>query len=133
MQTPDEVAAMLRLKGLGWGIKRIARKLGSMPHAVMVLDRAGWHRSQALVAAASITLLELPRYSPELNPVERLALSAQSLVIGLACQLSDLSAWPTSWMPVRGPGTGRHQPRPDPVALGGCLGSGFARSIGGTC
>jgi len=22
MQTPDEVAAMLRLKGLGWGIKR---------------------------------------------------------------------------------------------------------------
>ena len=28
MQTPDEVAAMLRLKGLGWGIKRIARELG---------------------------------------------------------------------------------------------------------
>jgi transposase len=28
MQTPDEVAAMLRLKALGWGIKRIARELG---------------------------------------------------------------------------------------------------------
>ena len=24
MRTPDEVAAMLRLKALGWGIKRIA-------------------------------------------------------------------------------------------------------------
>ena len=28
MQTPDEVAAMLRLKSLGWGIERIARELG---------------------------------------------------------------------------------------------------------
>src|SRR5512133_1890978 len=28
MQSPDEVAAMLRLKGLGWGIKRIAKELG---------------------------------------------------------------------------------------------------------
>jgi DNA-binding NarL/FixJ family response regulator len=28
MQTPEEVAAMLRLKALGWGIKRIARELG---------------------------------------------------------------------------------------------------------
>jgi DNA-binding NarL/FixJ family response regulator len=28
IQTPDEVAAMLRLKHLGWGIKRIARELG---------------------------------------------------------------------------------------------------------
>jgi len=28
MQTPDEVSAMLRLKALGWGIRRIARELG---------------------------------------------------------------------------------------------------------
>lgn len=28
MQTLDEVAAMLRLKALGWGIRRIARELG---------------------------------------------------------------------------------------------------------
>src|SRR5919205_141907 len=28
MQTPEEVTAMLRLKALGWGIKRIARELG---------------------------------------------------------------------------------------------------------
>jgi DNA-binding NarL/FixJ family response regulator len=28
MQTPDEVAATLRLKALGWGIKRIAKALG---------------------------------------------------------------------------------------------------------
>jgi hypothetical protein len=28
MRTPDEVATMLRLKGLGWGTKRIAAELG---------------------------------------------------------------------------------------------------------
>ncbi len=28
MRTPDEVAAMLRLKTLGWGVKRIAREVG---------------------------------------------------------------------------------------------------------
>ena len=28
MQTPEEVAAMLRLKALGWGVRRIAGELG---------------------------------------------------------------------------------------------------------
>jgi hypothetical protein len=28
MKAPDEVSAMLRLKGLGWGSKRIAAELG---------------------------------------------------------------------------------------------------------
>src|SRR5215471_10448310 len=36
------------------------------------LGRAGWHRSQGLVVPGNITLLELPPYSPELNPVERI-------------------------------------------------------------
>src|SRR5467141_3541283 len=41
-------------------------------HGVVILDRAGWHRSQGLVVPGNITLLELPAYSPELNPVERI-------------------------------------------------------------
>ena len=32
MRTPDEVAAMLRLKALGWGIRRIAREARLQPH-----------------------------------------------------------------------------------------------------
>ena len=39
-------------------------------HAVLVLDGAGWHSSAALVVPENITLLPLPPYSPELNPVE---------------------------------------------------------------
>ena len=37
----------------------------------MMLDRAGWHGSHALVVPDTITLVALPPYSPELNPVER--------------------------------------------------------------
>ena len=38
----------------------------------MILDGASWHRSQGLVVPGNITLLPLPPYSPELNPVERI-------------------------------------------------------------
>ena len=39
---------------------------------IMVLDGAGWHRNESLEVPANISLLSLPPYSPELNPVERL-------------------------------------------------------------
>jgi len=44
------------------------------PHdfIVMVLDGAGWHRAKALKVPPNMTLLPLPPYSPELNPVENL-------------------------------------------------------------
>jgi transposase len=52
-------------------LDRFAEILGENEHAVMVLDQAGWHGSKALSVPASITLVPLPSYSPELNPVER--------------------------------------------------------------
>jgi transposase len=43
MQTPEEVAAMLRLKRLGWGIKRIARELGCSHMTVRrYVAQGGW-------------------------------------------------------------------------------------------
>jgi transposase len=40
-------------------------------HGILVLDQAGWHIAKALKVPANLTLLHLPPYSPELNPVER--------------------------------------------------------------
>lgn len=40
--------------------------------AVLVIDGAGWHRSAKLIVPDNIVLLQLPPYSPELNPVENL-------------------------------------------------------------
>ena len=45
---------------------------GDLVQVVLVLDRAGWHTSPRLRVPSNITLLHLPPYSPELNPVENL-------------------------------------------------------------
>lgn len=43
MQTPDEVAAMLRLKSLGWGIRRIALEFGCSHMTVRrYISAGGW-------------------------------------------------------------------------------------------
>ena len=39
---------------------------------LLVMDRAGWHRSAGLDVPENIEIVLLPPYSPELNPVERL-------------------------------------------------------------
>jgi transposase len=41
-------------------------------HVVLVWDGAGYHTAGRLRAPSNLTLVGLPPYSPELNPVERL-------------------------------------------------------------
>ena len=41
-------------------------------HVVLIMDRAGWHKSKALRLPDCVTVLLMPPYSPELNPVENL-------------------------------------------------------------
>lgn len=50
----------------------LSEHVGAARHIVLVLDNAGWHGSKALDVPENITLLPLPPYSPELNPIERL-------------------------------------------------------------
>jgi transposase len=40
-------------------------------HLVIVLDGAPSHRSEEIAYPENVSLLRLPRYSPELNPAER--------------------------------------------------------------
>ena len=62
-------------RGLDRGHGRLPRRAGrAVPagtHAALVLDGAGWHVSEDLTVPANLTLIHLPPYSPELNPVER--------------------------------------------------------------
>lgn len=39
---------------------------------LVIMDQAGWHKSNALKVPKNIKLKFLPSYSPELNPVEKL-------------------------------------------------------------
>jgi transposase len=53
-------------------LRMLAKELGPRDHAVLILDQAGWHKARKLVVPDNLTILYLPPYSPELNPVERL-------------------------------------------------------------
>ena len=53
-------------------LAEIAQAVAPGAHAVVLLDRAGWHVSAKLVVPDNITLLPLPAKSPELNPVENI-------------------------------------------------------------
>src|SRR3954453_10180634 len=52
-------------------LAKLSRAVPAGTHAALVLDGAGWHVSADLVVPANLTLVHLPPYSPELNPVER--------------------------------------------------------------
>jgi len=41
-------------------------------HAIIMMDRASWHTTEALNIPKNISLFPLPPYSPELNPVEQI-------------------------------------------------------------
>ena len=52
-------------------LKEISTQVAAGAHAVLVLDSAGWHqRGTGLQVPDNITLLSLPPYAPELNPME---------------------------------------------------------------
>jgi transposase len=51
-------------------LQEIGRAVAPDAHAILVLDGAGWHTSHILTSPDNVTLLGLPPYSPELNPVE---------------------------------------------------------------
>ena len=52
-------------------LDRFAETLRPDEHAVMVQGGAGWHGAGALVVPLNVTLVPLPPYSPQLNPMER--------------------------------------------------------------
>ena len=60
-----------------------ARQLEPGVHAVLILDRAGWHGAAALEVPANVTLVHLPPYSPELNLVERVWLYLRERFLSL--------------------------------------------------
>jgi hypothetical protein len=54
-------------------LKEISTQVAPGAHAVLVCDGAGWHRpGKRLHTPDNITLLPLPPYSPELNPMENI-------------------------------------------------------------
>jgi transposase len=53
-------------------LEQFARERPAGVHAVLIWDGAGYHTAGSLVVPANVSLILLPPYSPELNPVENL-------------------------------------------------------------
>ncbi len=59
-------------EGMTLHLNEIAQAVAPEAHALVLVDRAGWHQSKRLVVPANITLVPLPSKAPELNPVENI-------------------------------------------------------------
>ncbi len=53
-------------------LDEISRHVARDAHAVLLLDRAGWHTTARLKVPKNITPIFLPSRAPELNPVENI-------------------------------------------------------------
>lgn len=53
-------------------LDEIGRTVAKHAHAVLILDRAGWHTTDKLKVPKNLTIILLPSKSPELNPVENI-------------------------------------------------------------
>jgi len=52
-------------------LHEISRAVARRAHAVVLMDRAGWHSTGKLKVPRNLTIILLPSRSPELNPVEK--------------------------------------------------------------
>ena len=50
----------------------IARTVTLGAHAVVIMDQARWHMTDALIIPENISIIPLPAKCPELNPVENI-------------------------------------------------------------
>lgn len=66
------IAPTVNTDAMNHHLRFISGEAGPEAHVVLILDRAGWHVAKELRVPENVTLLHLPSYSPELNPVERL-------------------------------------------------------------
>src|SRR5208337_4552124 len=53
-------------------LEQFSRELPAGVHAVLIWDGAGFHTGEDVVVPSNVSLIQLPPYSPELNPVENL-------------------------------------------------------------
>ena len=73
-------------------LQEVAKTVATGAHALVIMDGAGGHQAKALKGAENITLLKLPAYAPQLNPMENVwaYLRANKLTITLLDSHDDI-------------------------------------------
>jgi transposase len=66
------LSPQLNTKVVNTFLELFSQAIPENEHAVMVWDGAGFHTSGSLTVPENVSLVKLPPYSPELNPIENL-------------------------------------------------------------
>ena len=66
VMTRIDTAAMNRF------LVELSQAVAPGAHGILLMDKAGWHTAGELRVPENLSLVFLPPYSPELNPIERL-------------------------------------------------------------
>jgi transposase len=68
------ILPMVSVEAYNCVLKNFAESVGASEnkHVLLLQDQAGWHTSKRLEPPSGIELIDLPPYSPELQPAERL-------------------------------------------------------------
>ena len=72
-------------------LDRFAATLAPNAHAALLLDGAGLHIAAGIAVPGNVSLIFVPPYSPELNPVERIWLYLRERFLSLRL-FADLDA-----------------------------------------
>lgn len=67
LMLPRVVASMKQLH-----LKEISRTVATKARAVVLMDRAGWHKTDKLTVPKNLTIIPLPSRPPALNTVENI-------------------------------------------------------------
>jgi transposase len=70
-QTEALITPFVNKAAMTQHLKQISEATPYGRHAVIVMDRAGWHTWDTASEFENVTLIPLPPYSPELNPIEQ--------------------------------------------------------------
>lgn len=70
-QTEAIVAPFSNMEVMTKHLQQISDATPSGKHAVVIMDRASWHQSYLGDEFTNLTIIHIPPYSPELNPIEQ--------------------------------------------------------------
>ena len=71
-QTVGLLTPYLNTDAVNVFFREFEKEVSSDVHVFMIWDQAGFHTSEKINVPANVTLVPLPPYSPQLNPIEKL-------------------------------------------------------------
>lgn len=71
-QTAGLLAPYLNTDTVNAFFREFEKEVGADVHVIMIWDQAGFHTSKNVQLPDNVTLIPLPPYSPQLNPIEKL-------------------------------------------------------------